>query len=177
MGSPLDSSSDSVLATDQRHMRRALGLAREAMELGEVPIGCVIVGPDGSVVGEGGNRRETEGAALGHAEIAAIQAANRALGKWRLERCTLYVTLEPCIMCAGAISQARIDRVVFGVYDPKAGAVRSLYSVFDDPRLNHRVRYSVGVESEACAALLSEFFASLRRRPPRQRRNGEKDRA
>lgn len=142
-------------------MALALAQAREAAEKGEVPVGAVVV-CDGEVVGAGHNRREELQSPLAHAEIAAIEAASRRLGTWRLTECDLYVTLEPCVMCVGAILQARIRRLVFGCLDPKAGAVRSLYRLCEDERLNHRLPVTGGVAAEECARLLSEFFARLR---------------
>lgn len=141
-------------------MRLALALAREAAEDGEVPVGAVIV-QNGAVVGLGRNRRETVRSALAHAEIEAIADACARLGGWRLFGCTLYVTLEPCPMCAGAIINARIDRVVQGAADPKAGSCGSLVNLFDLP-YNHKPRLETGVLEEECGALLSEFFQRLR---------------
>jgi tRNA(adenine34) deaminase len=143
-------------------MGLALAQAREAADKGEVPVGAVIV-YGGEVVGAGHNRREEMQSPLAHAEIAAIEAASRRLGTWRLTDCDLYVTLEPCIMCVGAILQARIRCLVFGCLDPKAGAVQSLYRLCEDERLNHRLPVTGGVAAEACAVLLSEFFARLRK--------------
>jgi tRNA(adenine34) deaminase len=152
---------------DVRFMRRALELAREAAKLGEVPVGAVVV-HDGSIVGEGMNRREVDADPLAHAEIAAIAHASRTLKRWRLSGCTLVVTLEPCFMCAGALVNARIDRLVYGALDPKAGAVSSLANVCDDARLNHRLGVTAGVLGDECGAVLREFFASLRQRGPSQ---------
>ncbi len=142
-------------------MELALAQAKEAADKGEVPVGAVIV-RDREVVGAGHNRREELQNPLAHAEIAAIEAASRRLGSWRLTDCDLYVTLEPCIMCVGAILQARIRRLVFGCLDPKAGAVQSLYRLCEDKRLNHRLPATGGVAAEECARLMSEFFARLR---------------
>ncbi len=150
-------------AGDERFMRRALALAAEARALGEVPVGAVVV-VDGEIVGEGMNRREVDLDPLGHAEIRAIAAASRALGRWRLSGATLVVTLEPCFMCAGALVNARIDRLVYGATDEKAGAVASLARVCDDPRLNHRLDVTAGVLADECGAALKDFFASLRAR-------------
>jgi tRNA(adenine34) deaminase len=119
---------------------------------------------DGVVVGEGYNRREADGDPLGHAELYALRAAAQQLGRWRLSGCTLVVTLEPCFMCAGALVNARVDRLVYGAPDPKAGAVDSLARVCTDPRLNHRVDVVAGVQADACSAQLKSFFADLRRR-------------
>ncbi len=149
-------------------MARALAEAEAASREAEVPVGAVVVSggsvvvSGGSVVGRGHNLREALGDPTSHAEILAIREAARERGSWRLDDCTLYVTLEPCVMCAGAIVQARIERLVFGCPDPKGGAVRSLYRVCDDPRLNHRVAVTEGVLAERCAGLLKRFFAGLR---------------
>jgi len=142
-------------------MRSALALAEKAMSLGEAPIGAVVVS-EGQIVGSGYNRREIDHDPLGHAELMAIKEASRNLGRWRLNGCTLYVTLEPCVMCAGALVNARLDEVVFGAYDPKAGAVMSLMEIGDDPRLNHRLKATGGVLGEEAALMLKTFFSSLR---------------
>ena len=141
-------------------MDMALELAKEAAAEGEVPVGCVIV-RKGEVVGKGRNRRETAKTALGHAEIEAISDACKNLGGWRLWECTLYVTLEPCAMCAGAILNARIPRVVYGASDSKFGAVRSVCSLFD-MRFNHHPTVECGIREEEAAALMTEFFQNLR---------------
>ena len=143
------------------YMRQALALAREAMEEGEVPVGCVIVWEDGRVVGRGRNRREVDKCALAHAELEAIRQANETLGGWRLHKATLYVTLEPCPMCAGAILNARIPRVVFGARDPKAGACGSVCDLFSEP-FNHHPACTAGVLEEPCAQILRDFFRNLR---------------
>lgn len=148
------------MRTDESYMSLALELAREAARLGEVPVGAVAVW-DGEVVGTGFNRRETGKNALAHAELEAIDTACRKLGGWRLHRCDLYVTLEPCPMCAGAIVNARIRRVVFGARDPKAGCFGSV-SDFAALPFNHRPEVVGGVLAEACAAELSAFFQRLR---------------
>ena len=145
---------------DHVFMEAALELARQAMAEGEVPVGCVIVRGD-EIVGRGRNRRETEKTALGHAEIEAIADACRNLGGWRLWECTLYVTLEPCPMCAGAIINARIPRVVFGASDKKFGAVRSVCSLFS-MEFNHHPEVEAGIREEEAAALMTEFFQNLR---------------
>jgi tRNA(adenine34) deaminase len=144
-------------------MSQALALARHAAGLGEVPVGAVAV-LDGRVVGTGYNRRELDASPLAHAEILALDAAARSVGAWRLTGVTLYVTLEPCAMCAGAMVQARVSRLVFGTLDPKAGAVGSLYNLVQDPRFNHRVDVTQGVCGAECAQLLKDFFAALRRK-------------
>ena len=145
---------------DQKFMDEALKLAREAAAEGEVPVGCVIV-RQGKIVGSGRNRRETGKSPLAHAEIEAIEEACRTLGGWRLWDCTLYVTLEPCPMCAGAIVNARIPRVVFGASDKKCGACGSVCDLFS-MEYNHHPQVESGIREEECAALLREFFAQLR---------------
>ena len=157
--------------TDEEYMDQALALAKEAARDGEVPVGCVIVCGD-RIVGRGRNRRETEKTALGHAEIEAIAEACRTLGGWRLWQCTLYVTLEPCPMCAGAIVNARIPRVVFGASDRKCGACGSVCDLFS-MEFNHHPQVTGGVREEEAGLLLSEFFQNLRvtlRSRPRWRR-------
>ena len=145
---------------DQQFMAEALKLAKESFDAGEVPVGCVIV-KDGQIVGRGRNRREGDKSALAHAEIEAIAEACRNLGGWRLWQCTLYVTLEPCPMCAGAIVNARIPRVVYGASDRKCGAVRSVCSMFS-MEFNHHPAVEYGILEAECAALLTEFFQKLR---------------
>ncbi len=145
---------------DTLYMKRALALAAEAAAEGEVPVGCVIVCKD-KIVGEGRNRREREQSALSHAEIEAIGQACRNLGGWRLWECTLYVTLEPCAMCAGAILNARIPRVVYGASDQKFGAVRSVCNLFS-MEFNHHPQVEAGVLESECAELLQTFFRTLR---------------
>jgi tRNA(adenine34) deaminase len=146
-----------------RWMREALSLAEIAAAAGEVPIGCVVVhDPTGRVIGRGYNRRETDRDPTAHAEIVAMREAGRALGHWRLVDCTLVVTLEPCPMCAGAIVQARVPRLVYGCDDPKAGAVRTLYQLCGDGRLNHQVDVTSGVLAEECAEALRLFFRQQR---------------
>ena len=145
---------------DLKFMDEALALAAEAAQEGEVPVGCVIV-RDGRIVGRGRNRRETDKTALGHGEIEAIADACKTLGGWRLWDCTLYVTLEPCPMCAGAIINARIPRVVYGASDAKFGAVRSVCSLFD-MRFNHHPQVEAGIREAEAAALMTEFFQNLR---------------
>ena len=144
-------------------MREAIALARAAAEAGEVPIGCVVVhDPTGTIIGRGANRRQTDHDPTAHAEILAMREAGKALGHWRLLDCTLHVTLEPCPMCAGAIVNARVPRLVYGCDDPKAGAVRTLFSLCGDVRLNHRVDVRAGVLAEECAELLRGFFRAQR---------------
>ena len=144
-------------------MRAALDEARAALGTDDVPIGAVVVDRTGVLVGAGHNVREAVGDPTGHAELVAIRAAAAATGAWRLDGCTLVVTLEPCTMCAGAAVLARLDRVVFGAFDPKAGAVGSLWDVVRDRRLNHRPEVVSGVRASESAALLEEFFAHQRR--------------
>lgn len=150
--------------TDLAAMTRALELAVEASSHGDIPVGAVVTDVAGAVLGEGRNRRELDRDPLAHAEVVALRAAAGALGSWNLEHCTLVVTLEPCLMCAGAISQARVGRVVFGAWDDKAGAAGSLYDVLRDRRLPHRSEVVGGVRAKEAAALLREFF--LARRDP-----------
>jgi len=149
---------------DEEGMRAALREAERAAENDEVPVGCVIV-HDGLVIGRGRNQVETLQDATAHAEIVAIGAASEAIGGWRLTDCTLYVTLEPCAMCAGAMVLARVGRLVYGAPDPKAGACGSVLNVIHEPRLNHRVEVTAGVLAEACGELLRRFFAAKRERP------------
>jgi tRNA(adenine34) deaminase len=145
-------------------MRQALSIAEEASALGEVPVGCVIVDhATGHIIGRGGNRRQIDHDPTAHAEIVALREAAAARKSWRLDESTLYVTLEPCPMCAGALVNARVSRVVYGCGDPKAGAVRTLFQLCDDSRLNHRLVIESGVLAEACASVLSEFFRAQRR--------------
>lgn len=148
---------------DQTYMRMALHQAELAGEIGEVPIGAVVV-CDGAVVSSGYNRREIDHDPAGHAELIAIRKASQKLGRWRLSDCTVYVTLEPCPMCAGLMHQARIARCVYGAPDPKAGALGTLYDLSDDERLNHRFDVTVGVLADESAALLQSFFKGLRER-------------
>ena len=143
-------------------MQRAIAEARTAPGHGDVPIGAVILDARGDVVAVGCNERELLGDPTAHAEVVAIRRAAAALGEWRLTGCTLVVTLEPCTMCAGAIVASRIGHLVFGAFDPKAGAVSSLFDVVRDPRLNHRPRVTGGVLEGECGALLNDFFAQRR---------------
>ena len=143
-------------------MQLALAEADGAALLGEVPVGCVLVGPDGALLARAGNLRESTQDPTAHAEILAIRAAALALGSWRFDGVTAYVTLEPCAMCAGALVHARVSRVVYGCTDPKGGAVETLFSIGRDARLNHRFDVTGGILAEACAERLSAFFAGLR---------------
>lgn len=152
---------DASALADVAFMRLAIEQARLAAAIGEVPIGAVVV-CEGEVVAAGYNRREVDADPSAHAEFRALIEASRKLGRWRLTGCTVYVTLEPCLMCAGLMQLARIDRCVFGATDPKGGALGTLYEVHNDARLNHRFEVSAGVCEQECAALLSGFFAQLR---------------
>jgi tRNA(Arg) A34 adenosine deaminase TadA len=149
-------------AGHEQWMALALALARGAALVDEVPVGAIVV-CDGLVIAQAHNRRELDQDPTAHAEILALRQAAAVLGSWRLCGCTLYVTLEPCAMCAGALVHARVDAVVYGCDDPKAGAVRTLYSLCEDSRLNHRLQVTGGVLAEECATVLREFFAALRR--------------
>ena len=143
-------------------MRAALTAARAALAHGDVPVGAVVVGPDGAVLAVGHNGREADADPTAHAEVLALRRAGAARGSWNLAGCTLAVTLEPCTMCAGALVLARVARLVFGAWDPKAGAVGSLWDVVRDRRLNHRPAVAAGVCADECGALLADFFASKR---------------
>lgn len=149
--------------TDEKFMKQALLQAKKAKEIGEVPIGCVIV-QDGKVIGRGYNRRNTDKSTLSHAEITAIRKASKKLNDWRLEECTLYVTLEPCQMCAGAIVQARVKEVVIGAMNPKAGCAGSILNLFTMKQFNHQVQTTYGVCEAECSQILKQFFAGLRKR-------------
>lgn len=145
----------------EKYMRAALKQAKKALLLGEVPIGCVIVYED-KIIARGYNRRNTDKNTLSHAEITAIRKASKVVGDWRLEDCTLYVTLEPCQMCAGAIVQARIPRTVIGCMNPKAGCAGSILNILEMPEFNHQVQVTRGVLEEECSAILKQFFKDLR---------------
>lgn len=150
---------------DQKYMKQAITQAKKAAAIGEVPIGCVIVrNKDGKVIGRGYNRRNTDHSTLAHAEITAIKKASKELKDWRLEDCTLYVTLEPCQMCAGAIVQARVKEVVIGAMNPKAGCAGSILNLFEVKQFNHQVMMRRGVLETECSQLLTTFFQSLRKR-------------
>lgn len=146
---------------DRKYMRAAIREAKKASALGEVPIGCVIVYQD-RIIGRGYNRRNTDKSTLSHAEISAIRKASKKMGDWRLEDCTLYVTLEPCQMCAGAIVQARIKRVVMACMNPKAGCAGSVLNILSMPQFNHQVEITKGILEEECSNMLSTFFKELR---------------
>ena len=147
---------------DVTFMRAALTQAEKALEIGEVPIGAVVV-CHGRIVGEGHNLRERDNDPTAHAEVIAIRQAASRLGSWRLTGCSLYVTIEPCPMCAGALVLARVERLIYGAADPKAGAVDSLYNIVRDARLNHRMDVTAGVLQSECAALMQAFFRRLRK--------------
>ncbi len=146
----------------QRWMQIATDEARSAQQHGDVPVGCVVVGPEGDVIARGHNRREADEDPTAHAEVVAMRAAAAAAGSWRLVGCTLVVTLEPCPMCAGAIINARVPRVIFGTADPKGGAAGSMLNLLDDARLNHRPQVIGGVLAEVCAEQLRAFFRKQR---------------
>lgn len=151
----------SVLTEDEKYMKEAIRQARKAEALGEVPIGCVIV-YEGKIIGRGYNRRMTDHSVLAHGEILAIKKACRKMGDWRLEGCRIYVTLEPCPMCAGAIVQARIPEVVIGCMNPKAGCAGSVLDLFHQEGLNHRCQVETGVLQEECSGMMKDFFRRLR---------------
>lgn len=156
-------STDTQLTLDSEFMAAAIAMAEKARAAGEIPIGAIVV-HDGEVIARAHNRRELDQDPTAHAEILAIRDAATALGSWRLIDCTLYVTLEPCPMCAGALVLSRVDRLVFGARDPKGGGVRTLFQIADDERLNHRLAVTEGVCRSACSSLLSDFFSEIRRR-------------
>ena len=149
------------MTEDEKYMRQAIKLAKKAADNGDVPIGCIIV-YDGKVIGRGYNRRNKDKQSLAHAEIMAIKKASKYIGDWRLEECTMYVTLEPCQMCAGAIVQARIPRVVLGCMNPKAGCAGSIINLLDIKQFNHQVDVTRGVLEEECSEMLKTFFKELR---------------
>lgn len=148
---------------DEKYMDEAIKQGKKAEQIEEVPIGCVIVYQD-KIIARGYNKRNTMGSTLEHAEISAIKKASKKLGDWRLEDCTLYVTLEPCPMCAGAIVQARIPRVVIGAMNPKAGCAGSILDLFQEKRFNHQVEKTIGVRQEECQKMMKEFFKVLRKK-------------
>lgn len=148
---------------EERFMKEAIRQANKARALDEVPIGCVIV-YDGQIIARGYNRRNTDKNTLSHAELNAIKKASRKLGDWRLEGCTMYVTLEPCQMCAGALVQSRIDRVIIGCMNPKAGCAGSVMNLLQTPGFNHQVEIESGILEEECSRMLSDFFRDLRKK-------------
>lgn len=146
---------------DIHYMREALKEAEKAMQRGEIPVGALLV-RNGEIIGRGSNSRSLEGSPLGHAELTAMREASEAIGNWRFDDCTLYVTLEPCVMCAGAMVQSRLGTLVYGTRDPKAGAVGSLYNIVEDPRMYHKCIVRSGILKEECAELLRSFFRMRR---------------
>ena len=150
-----------IKSVEENYMKEALKQAKKAYALGEVPIGCVIV-HEGKIIGRGYNRRKTDKNTLAHAEITAINKASKVIGDWRLEECTLYVTLEPCQMCAGAIVQARIPEVVMGCMNPKAGCAGSILNILEMPQFNHQVKVTRGILEADCSQMLKTFFEELR---------------
>ena len=156
------------MTEQENYMVQALALAREAAAAGEVAVGCVIV-RGGEIVGRGRNRREEKQSTASHAEMEAIAMANETVGSWRLDDCTLYVTLEPCPMCAGAIVQARIPKVVIGAMNPKAGCAGSILDLLQEKRFNHQVDKVIGVLQEQCSQMMQDFFRELRRQKKTQK--------
>ena len=149
------------MTQDEKYMKQALAQAKKAKKIGEVPIGCVIV-YENKIIGRGYNRRKIDKTTLGHAEITAIKKASKFMGDWRLEGCTIYITLEPCPMCAGAIVQARIPRCVVGTMNPKAGCAGSVMNLLNCEGFNHQVEFEEGVLHDECQSILQEFFKDLR---------------
>lgn len=161
----MSSEINGVSRQDEFWMRKALELARKAGERDEVPIGALLIGSDGTtILSRAMNRKEEWMTPLGHAELIALHRASQKKRAWRLTGSTLYVTLEPCVMCAGALWQARVSRVVYGASDPKGGGVKSLYQILQDPRLNHRCEVTSGVLAEECGSLLSNYFREKRKK-------------
>lgn len=158
------------VSPEEKYMRAAIREAKKAYALEEVPIGCVIVYED-KIIARGYNRRNTDRNTIAHAEMSAIRKASKKLGDWRLEGCTMYVTLEPCQMCAGAIVQARVDEVVIGSMNPKAGCAGSVLNLLEVPAFNHQVKITKGVLEEECANMLSTFFKELRERKKKEKTN------
>lgn len=149
------------MTDDEKYMKEAIKQARKAADAGDVPIGCVIV-HENKIIARGYNKRNARKTTLAHAELLAIEKASKKLGDWRLEECTMYITLEPCQMCAGAIVQARIPKVVVGAMNKKAGCAGSILNLFQIPAFNHQVEFEQGVLEEECSAILSDFFRQLR---------------
>lgn len=163
-GTPRPLGPEHASDTDRAMMDRAIGLAQKAAQAGEAPIGAIVYETStGRVIAEARNTREADADPCGHAELIAVREAARTLGDWRLNQCSLVVTLEPCCMCAGTLVNARMGRVVFGAFDPKAGAAGSLMNLLADPRLNHRPVVIGGLEAQACGDLLRGFFKALRK--------------
>ena len=155
----------------EKYMKAAISQAKKALKLNEVPIGCIIVHND-KIIGRGYNRRNTDKTALGHAEITAIRKASKYLGDWRLEQCTMYITLEPCQMCSGAIVQARIPTVIIGAMNPKAGCAGSIINLLQMQQFNHQVEIEKGILEEECTSLLTSFFRELRELKKQKEKNG-----
>lgn len=158
-----------MLTEDERYMKEAIRQAKKAYSLDETPIGCVIV-YEGKVIGRGYNRRNTDKNPLAHAEITAIRKASKKMGDWRLEGCTMYVTLEPCQMCAGAIIQSRMTRVVVGCMNPKAGCAGSVLNLLNVAQFNHQAELETGILEEECSGLMKQFFRQLRERKKEEKR-------
>lgn len=161
-----------IKSIHEKYMKDALKQARKAYALGEVPIGCVIV-HQGKIIGRGYNRRNTDKNTLSHAEISAIRKASKVIGDWRLEECTIYITLEPCQMCAGAIIQARIPEVVMGCMNPKAGCGGSVLNILEMPQFNHQAAVVRGVLEQECSQMLKTFFTELRKRNKLEKEQGK----
>lgn len=157
------------LTEDEKYMRQAIRLARKAADNGDVPIGCIIV-YEGKVIARGYNRRNKDKQSLAHAELMAIKKASKYMGDWRLEGCRMYVTLEPCQMCAGAIVQSRIPEVVIGCMNPKAGSAGSIINILDHPGFNHQVKITKGILEQECSEMLKNFFRDLRKHLAEQKR-------
>lgn len=153
-----------MIRDDVEYMAEALRLARQAASEGDIPVGAIVVAPDGEVIGRGRNHRRIDHDPTAHAEVVALREAAQTLGAWNLSGCSLYVTLEPCPMCAGALLQSRIARLVYGCTDPKAGACGTLYDLAHDSRLNHRIDVTRGVMELECRTILQEFFLECRRK-------------
>jgi len=163
-----------IKSVEEKYMKEALKQAKKAYALGEVPIGCVIV-HEGKIIGRGYNRRNTDKNTLAHAEITAINKASKVIGDWRLEECTLYVTLEPCPMCAGAIVQARIPKVVIGCMNPKAGCAGSVLDLLHEDGFNHQVETEVGMLGEECSQMLKDFFRELREKKKERKKEQQNE--
>lgn len=161
-----------MMSMDEKYMKEAIRQAKKAYALDETPIGCVIV-HEGKIIGRGYNRRNTDKSPLAHAEIAAIRKASKKLGDWRLEECTLYVTLEPCQMCAGAIIQSRIPRVVIGCMNPKAGCAGSILNLLQVEAFNHQAELTTGVLEEECSQMMKSFFKELRKKQKMKKKEQE----
>ena len=161
-----------MMSMDEKYMKEAIRQAKKAYALDETPIGCVIV-HEGKIIGRGYNRRNTDKSPLAHAEIAAIRKASKKLGDWRLEECTLYVTLEPCQMCSGAIVQARIPRVVVGCMNPKAGCAGSILNLLQVEAFNHQAELTTGVLEEECSQMMKSFFKELRKKQKMKKKEQE----